>query len=150
VRYALYLKNNTLRGGHIQDINLDTVSGTFSHDIVYVNMKYNSETGSNVPIINNINLNNISDTSCPQVLDLVGLSGDPIQNMLISNSNFTSITNTTNTISYANVTYENVTVNGSPVSSPSVAGAAATPSVSGATAVRPGQRRGWAINGNKQ
>jgi polygalacturonase len=120
VRYALYLKTNTLRGGYIQDINLDTVTGIFSHDIVSVDMKYNGETGTNIPTVQNITLNNISDTSCPQVLDLVGLSNAPINNMVISNSNFTSITNTTNSISNANVTYDNVTVNGVDVGSPAV------------------------------
>lgn len=120
VRYALYCKTNTLRGGYIQDVHLDTVSGVFSHDIVFINMKYSSETGPNLPPVREITLNNISDTSCPQVLDLVGLANDPIQGLVISNSDFTNITNTTDTISYAEVTYENVTVNGQQVASPAM------------------------------
>ena len=48
-KFALYVKSNTLRGGFSENINLDSISGTFARNFVFVTSTYNSQTGGNVP-----------------------------------------------------------------------------------------------------
>lgn len=117
-RFAHYVKSNTLRGGFVRNINIDTLHGSNFHTaVVFVTMTYNSQTGKFPPDFSGpFNLNNFVVSTAPIVLDLVGLSSDKIGPFNISNSTFTSIKTATSSISNAQkVTYTNVTINGKPV-----------------------------------
>ncbi len=117
-RFVHYVKSNTLRGGFVRNINIDTFHGSHLHTaVVFVNMLYNHQTGNFPPDFSGpFNLNNIVVDTAPLVLDLVGLSNDKIGPFNLSNSTFTHITNSTSSISNAQkVTYTNVTINGKKV-----------------------------------
>jgi polygalacturonase len=118
-KFALYVKSNTLRGGFVRNVNIDTMNGApFNRDVVFITMTYNSQTGNFPPDFSGpFVLNNFVVDKAPRVLDLEGLSNDKIGNFTLSNSTFTNITNATNTITNVKkVTYTNVKINGTSVS----------------------------------
>ncbi|HTV47182.1 MAG TPA: glycoside hydrolase family 28 protein [Phycisphaerae bacterium] len=120
VRYVLYLKTSMQRGGYIKDINVDNVTGQFNNAVVFINMSYSGEHesgGSVPPVVTGITLNNVSDKSVPQVLDLVGLENDPIGSITLSNCTFTGIQRTSTIQHVSHLVYQNVTINGSSVQS---------------------------------
>lgn len=114
-RFVHYNKSNTLRGGFLRNVNIDTFHANALHGAgVFANMVYNHQTGNFPPDFSGpFILNNITVDSASQVLDLVGISNDKLGPFTISNSTFNKISNTTSTITnVVKVTYNNVTVNG--------------------------------------
>ncbi|MBV9713021.1 MAG: hypothetical protein JO011_19140, partial [Ktedonobacteraceae bacterium] len=118
VKYVLYVKSNSRRGGFAKNINIDTVhgSGVFG-PIIFIIMNYNGQTGSFLPDFSGpFTLNNVVINKAPQLLNLTGLPNDKIGPLVLSNSTYTGIASTTNHIVDAStITYTNVTVNGTPV-----------------------------------
>jgi polygalacturonase len=113
-KFALYVKSNTLRGGFAQNINLDSVSGTFDRDIAYVTMTYNGQTGNYPPKFGPFTISNCTSTSVNgKAFDVSGLSGDHVSGFTVSDSAFKGVTDTTNTLSNIDGRkFVNVTVNG--------------------------------------
>jgi polygalacturonase len=114
-RFMHFVKSNTLRGGFVRNINIDTFHGNkLNRAVVFMTMFYNNQTGNFPPDFSGpFNLNNITVSAAPIVLDLEGRSNDKIGNVNLSNSTFTNITNSTSKISnVTKVTYSNVTING--------------------------------------
>jgi polygalacturonase len=117
-RFAHYVKSNTLRGGFVRNINIDTFNGSsLSHEVVFITMTYNSQTGNFPPDFSGpFNFNNFTVNTASRVLNLGGLSSDKIGNVNLSNSTFTNIANATNTTTnVTKVTYTNVKINGKSV-----------------------------------
>jgi polygalacturonase len=118
-RFVHYVKSNTLRGGFVRNINIDTFNGSsLSHEVVFITMTYNSQTGNFPPDFSGpFNLNNVVVNTASRVLNLGGLSNDKIGNFNLSNSTFTNIANATNiTSNVTKVTYTKVKINGKTVS----------------------------------
>ena len=112
-RFALYVKSNTLRGGFAQNINLDSVHGTFAQSFALVTMTYNNQTGSYPPAFGPFAITNSSCTKAPKVFDVSGLSIDHVKGLTVQNCAFTGVADTTNTLSDVDgVKFTNVTVNG--------------------------------------
>lgn len=116
---ALYIKNNSLRGGFVKNINMDTIKATTSRSgapaAIYAIMNYNGETGTFPPTIDQINVNNMTANHAPFAVRLIGLSSDHIGTVTVSNSTFTNITNQANSVSNADhLILTNVTINGKP------------------------------------
>lgn len=116
-KYALYVKSNTLRGGFSENINLDSVSGTFARSIVHVRPDYNGQTGSYVPGFGPYTISNSSSTRCGQAaFNASGLPGSPIRGLTVTNCRFDGVANTTNTLKYVDdLKFTNTTINGKPV-----------------------------------
>lgn len=117
MRNAMYFKTNEKRGGYIKDIHLDTITGKFSGAIVEGVLNYTGngeETGTNYPIVQDIYLSQITDTSATAVLHLTGLDNDPIRNLVIRDSNFTNITEMDSVTDAEGVFYKNTMINGKP------------------------------------
>ncbi len=111
VRYLLYMKTNTARGGFIRDIHIDNVTGKFNKAIAYGIMNYGKETGKLSPQVTDISLNNVKAQFAPIVLDMTGLEDDPMTNITLSNCVFSEI-GRESTIKNAKVSYDNVMING--------------------------------------
>ncbi len=113
-RYMHYVKSNTLRGGFARNINIDTFHGShLSHDVIFITMSYNGQTGSFPPDFSGpFNLNHITVDTAPRVVDDEGISSDHVGPLNLSNSTFTNITHSSNTISDAPVHFSHVTING--------------------------------------
>jgi polygalacturonase len=117
VRNAFYFKTNSKRGGYIKDIHLDTTTGKFNGAVVEGTLNYfgnGVETGTNYPVVRNIYLSHITDTSATTVLDLTGLYNDPIKNLVISDCAFTNIAEMDSVIYAEAVVYKNTAINGQP------------------------------------
>jgi polygalacturonase len=117
VRNAFYFKTNSKRGGFIRDIHLDTITGKFNGAIVEGTLRYSGngfETGTNFPVMRDIYLSHITDTSAPIVLDLTGLDNDPIGNLVISDCTFTNISEMDSVIYADGAVYKSTTINGDP------------------------------------
>lgn len=116
--YALFVKSNTLRGGYVKNINIDTFHGVnFHKSVFFVTMTYFNQTGNFPPDFSGpFNLNNYVVDTAPIALDVHGLSNDKVGTFNLSNSIFTHITNQTNSISnVTKVNYTNVTIDGTSV-----------------------------------
>jgi polygalacturonase len=116
--YALFVKSNTLRGGYVKNINIDTFHGVkFLRSVFFITMTYSNQTGTFPPdFIGPFNLNKYTVDTAPIVLDVNGLSNDKIGTFNLSNSTFTHITNQTNSISnVTKVNLKNVTIDGNSV-----------------------------------
>ncbi|HTV47183.1 MAG TPA: glycoside hydrolase family 28 protein [Phycisphaerae bacterium] len=118
VRYLLYLKSNSRRGGYIEDINLDKITGVFTGGIVHATMTYNGETGPSPPRVENITLSNITDASAPYVLNMIGLPNDPIKAFTLTDSTFINIAQDENLVQNVDLIVHNVTINGRAMKSP--------------------------------
>jgi polygalacturonase len=111
VRYLLYMKTNTARGGFIRDIHIDSITGKFNKAIVYAIMNYGKETGNLSPQVTDISLSNVAAQSVPIVLDMTGLDNDPMTNITLSDCVFDKIARES-IIKNTNVNYDTVTING--------------------------------------
>jgi polygalacturonase len=117
VRDALYFKTNSKRGGYIKDIHLDTITGNFNRAVVEGTLNYSGngvETGINYPIVQNIYLSHVTDTSATSVLQLTGLNNDRIRNIVISDCTFTNIAEMDRVVYAEGVVYKDTTINGQP------------------------------------
>jgi polygalacturonase len=112
VRYLLYIKSNSYRGGYVKDINLENVTGVFIGGIVHVSLTYGGETGSTPPIVENIHLSHITDIRAPYVLNVEGLPDNPIEAFTMTDCTFTNIADIANVVQGAHMTISNVTING--------------------------------------
>lgn len=118
----LLIKNNSLRGGSVTNINMDTITGSGKSDSSPANgsaaailalMTYNGETGGFPPTIDQIHVNNVTFKNSPYAVRLVGLPKDHIGTVTVSNSVFTTIAHQTNAVSNTDhLTLTNVKING--------------------------------------
>lgn len=79
---------------------------------VLIMMNYDGQTGSHLPIFDQIHINDMNVKNSPYALRVSGLSNDKVTNVTVSNSTCTNIANQTSLISNANVTFTNTTING--------------------------------------
>jgi polygalacturonase len=115
-KFALYVKSNTKRGGFSQNINLDSVSGTFARSFVFVTSTYNSQTGNFPPAFGPITISNSSCTKADRVFDVSGLSNSHINGLVASDSKFAGVANTSNILNNVDGRkFTNVTINGKPI-----------------------------------
>lgn len=115
VKYPLYLKTNTLRGGFIEDVYVrGFTGGAVERDVIFINMKYNNETGPQPVSVRNIAVTDTEIDGAASVLNLVGLESDPMSGIHLSRCTFTGIEGP-DTVGYAeDLTFNRVTVNGIP------------------------------------
>lgn len=115
-KFALYVKSNTQRGGFSQNINLDSVSGTFDRSIMFVTSTYNNQTGNFPPAFGPFTISNSSCTRADSVFDVSGLANSHIKGLVATDCRFTGVANTANILNNVDGRrFTNVTVNGKPI-----------------------------------
>ena len=116
-KFALYVKSNTLRGGFSENINLDSVSGTFARDFVFVTSTYNNQTGDQVPSFGPFTVSHCSSTKISgKAFDVSGLSAAHVHGLAVSDSAFAGVADTSNALKYVDdARFTRVTVNGKPI-----------------------------------
>jgi polygalacturonase len=115
-KFALYVKSNTKRGGFSQNINLDSVSGTFERSFVFVTTTYNNQTGNYPPAFGPFTIGNSSCTKAGRVFDVSGLPNAHIKGMVVANCQFSGVSNTANILNNVDGReFTNVTLNGKPI-----------------------------------
>lgn len=115
VKYALYIKTNSDRGGYIQNINLRNVTGhNLEREALHISQLYNGGGGGAFPAtISDITVDGMVIDGADFVVRAEGQSGNRITNVQIMNSTFTGITGS-DVITQADVVYTNCMVNGVP------------------------------------
>jgi polygalacturonase len=117
VRYMLYVKSNTSRGGYVENIHLAGVSAdSVSSFWAVAHMDYFNQTGSFPPTFKDWFISECSGGWAPQVFNLRGLPGNPIRGFSVANSQFTNVQNPTNHYSdVQGIAFDSVTINGKTV-----------------------------------
>ena len=89
----LRFKTNTARGGTIENVYMKHATATaVTLGAIYIEMTYNSETGSYTPVIKNIYVDSISCSSGPYAVYIKDIKASPVNNLNVSNSTFINIT----------------------------------------------------------
>ncbi|MBP2474449.1 polygalacturonase [Crossiella equi] len=115
-KFALYVKSNTKRGGFTHNINLDSVSGTFTRSVVFVNSTYNNQTGDRPPSFADLRLTRCSSTKAARVLDVSGLAQAKVRGLLLRDCRFEGVANNENVLRHVEgARFERSTVNGKPL-----------------------------------
>jgi polygalacturonase len=115
--YALFIKTNNKRGGVLDGIHLQNITGNkFAKSPIFITMQYSATGPGPVanPTIRNITLDRIVVKGSKEAaVEIVGLGPSHVRNVAVSNSTFTGISTGGNRISNAdNVTFTNTTING--------------------------------------
>jgi polygalacturonase len=120
VAYLFEIKGNCLRGGAVKDVHLDTVSsmGGVKKGVMWADMNYMGQNPGDscphVPMYSDFSIGHATISGGPQVLNVVNDSRFPIKNIVFTDSTYTSIGTASNTAPGSNVTWTNVTINGTP------------------------------------
>ncbi|MFI7705247.1 glycosyl hydrolase family 28 protein [Nonomuraea sp. NPDC049480] len=100
VKYALYVKTSFNRGGFVEDVHLRRITGRdLERDALYITMNY--ETSGNIPpTVRNFTVDGMTIDGGRSAYNIDGRSARHIQNVTISNSTFTGMSNSGNTADY--------------------------------------------------
>jgi polygalacturonase len=118
IRYMLYVKSNTRRGGYATNLNLDSIrADNLLNGWGFAQMDYNGQTGDYLPIFQDWKLSNMSGNSAPWVFHFRGLVDNPILGFNVRSSAFTSIADPVNQYAYVeDINFDDVSINGQQVS----------------------------------
>jgi polygalacturonase len=116
VKYVFEIKGNTLRGGTVKDIHMDTVTasmGGVSGGVVWCDMLYMGQTGPFTPDYSNFSLSHATIDHAPSVPDLSRTTpGSTIKNFDMSDSTYTNVGTTATPYPNTTVNWTNVTIDG--------------------------------------
>ena len=92
--YMLRIKTNSLRGGFVENVHVRKVKiGTVGKAAVRINFHYSDgDVGEHVPRVSNVSVNDVQGDDVRQVLFLQGYERSPVQDIRISNSRFSGVT----------------------------------------------------------
>jgi polygalacturonase len=118
--YALFVKTGNHRGGTLDGIHLQNITGNkFTKSPILITLKYSSSGPGPVayPTVRNITLDNLTMKGSKEAaVEIVGLPQSHVSNVSVSNSVFTGISSGGNRISNADgVTFTKTTINGKAV-----------------------------------
>jgi polygalacturonase len=115
---VLRLKNNILRGGHLENIYARNMqAGQVSDAGLSINDFYgHSQGGHYLPVIRNIELRKVTLGKCRRALDLRGLRQAPIQNVRVVDCDFESVAEPSIVQNVKGLSLDGVKINGKPVS----------------------------------
>ncbi|MBA3481361.1 MAG: glycoside hydrolase family 28 protein [Pirellulales bacterium] len=86
---AIRLKSNSLRGGFLENLFVRNIRvGEVSDAVIHIDLRYNDETGEHNPVVRNLFIDGVKSQKSGRPLFLLGIEGQPIQNVVVSNSRF--------------------------------------------------------------
>jgi polygalacturonase len=114
LRFMLFVKSNTRRGGYATNLNLDSIRG---NNLIgpwgFAQMDYAGQTGDYLPNFGDWNISNSSGDFTPRVFELRGLPNDPIRGFNVNRSAFTNIADPVDQYAYVkDIRFDKVTING--------------------------------------
>ena len=116
MRYGIFIKSNTRRGGFTHNINVDRLTATnIQRAFAFAQMDYNGQTGTHKPGFGGWTITNCTGDNTPYAVQMRGLSNDHIDGLTVADSTFTHIDNPNSLTFVDHVTFRNVTVTGKPV-----------------------------------
>ncbi len=112
VRYALYAKANSLRGGFVRNVRLGNIRGRCTGALVHLTLVYGPKLGNNYPLISGFHFRDITSVRPPQLLFLGGIPHDSIGRLTLTDCQFTGISQRSRIINAPNIVFRNVNING--------------------------------------
>ena len=109
---ALRFKNNAVRGGILENVFMRNVKiGRVGEAILTIDLLYEEGAeGAFLPVVRNVQLDHVTSSASPRVLFIRGFEGAVIENIRLSNSTFSGVTET-DVVSHAGtITLSKVTV----------------------------------------
>ncbi len=109
---ALRFKNNAVRGGILENVFMRNVTvGAVAEAVLTIDLLYEEgPNGDHMPIVRNVEIDNVTSTASPRVMFIQGFEGAVIENIRIKNSHFSGVT-ATEVLSHAGkISLENVTI----------------------------------------
>jgi len=86
---AIRLKSNSLRGGFLENLFVRNIRvGEVSDAVIHIDLRYNDETGEHNPLVRNLFFDGVQSQKSGRPLFLLGIEGQPIQNVVVTNSRF--------------------------------------------------------------
>jgi unsaturated rhamnogalacturonyl hydrolase len=91
--HALRLKTNAVRGAFIEDVYFRNVQvGRVAKSVVIVDFNYEEGAdGAWLPQVRNVEIENVTGTSSPRVLNIQGFANSPVKNVRLLNCTFTGV-----------------------------------------------------------
>lgn len=120
--YALRFKNNAMRGGVIQDIYCrDITVGRVARAAITCDFNYEEGArGGFKPVLRKVRIERMRASAAAQVLDLQGLPGAPLGDIVLRDCRFDGVTKASIVTHTNGLRLERVTVNGRRVPSPAL------------------------------
>ena len=109
---ALRFKSNAKRGGVLENVFMRNVQvGRVAEAVLTIDLLYFGEQGPYKPVVRNIQIENVTSTSSPRVMWVVGFPGVTIDDISFKNCTFrgveaTEVLNNAGSFSFENVTIE--------------------------------------------
>jgi unsaturated rhamnogalacturonyl hydrolase len=109
---ALRFKNNATRGGILENVFMRNVKiGRVGEAVLTIDLLYEEGAkGGFQPIVRNVRLDHITSTASPRILYIRGFEGASIDNIRISNSTFSGVTETDLVQHAGTITLDHVTI----------------------------------------
>ncbi len=108
------LKTNAVRGGFIENFYARNISiGQVKQAVLAIDFNYpDIEKANYMPVVRNINLENVNSNKSRFALFLQGFDDDPITDVTLKNCTFDNVKETDVISNVKNLVLENVTING--------------------------------------
>ncbi|HUG09918.1 MAG TPA: glycoside hydrolase family 88 protein [Opitutaceae bacterium] len=109
---ALRFKNNAVRGGILENVFMRNVRiGRVGEAVVTIDLLYEEgASGNHMPVVRNVQLDNVTSSASPRVLYIRGFEGAVIDGIRISNSTFSGVTETEVIQHAGSISFNNVTI----------------------------------------
>jgi unsaturated rhamnogalacturonyl hydrolase len=109
---AFRFKNNAVRGGVLENFFARNVRiGRVGEAVLTIDLLYEEGAkGPYKPVVRNIQLDRITSSASPRVMYIRGFENSEVDNIRISNSTFSGVTETEVVSHVGTITFQNVTV----------------------------------------
>ncbi|HUG10454.1 MAG TPA: glycosyl hydrolase family 28 protein, partial [Opitutaceae bacterium] len=109
---ALRFKNNAVRGGVLENVFMRNVRiGRVGEAVLTIDLLYEEGAkGAFMPVVRNVQLDNITSSASPRVLFIRGFEGAVVDGIRISNSTFNGVTETEVVQHAGSISFNNVTI----------------------------------------
>ncbi len=112
VRYALYAKANSVRGGFVRNVHLGNISGRCTGALVHLTLVYGPKHGHNYPHFSGIHFRAIRSVRTPELLFLVGIPHDSIGPLTLTDCRLGGISQADRILDAPDIVFKNVKING--------------------------------------
>src|SRR5215203_874883 len=108
---ALRFKSNAKRGGVMENVFMRNVEvGRVAEAILTIDLIYYNEKGPHRPVVRNVHIENVSSTSSPRVMWVVGFPGVTIDDIGFKNCTFRGVESAEVLNHIGSFSFENVTI----------------------------------------
>ncbi len=116
---GIRIKTNAMRGGGVENLNVRNLEVGTVRDLFVINFFYEEgENGTFMPVVRGITFQDVHCEDAERVMDLRGFKQAPIRDITLVNVTVDTAAQPSRVSNVESMHFENVSVNGRPVSSP--------------------------------